>query len=78
MTTIHVSVRLDSATMARVDAVSPLFSTEWRTATRSDILRGLILDALEHFEHGGRPQGGRSEKAGAATRKPKKGAKPRR
>ena len=42
MSTSHVSVRLDAQTMARVDALGPLFSTRWRRATRSDILRGLI------------------------------------
>ena len=46
----HVSVRLDVDTMARVDALGPSFSTEWHTATRSDILRALILDALTRFE----------------------------
>ena len=50
MPTYHVSVRLDTAMMARVDALGPQFSTKWRTASRSDILRGLILDALERFE----------------------------
>lgn len=55
MSTNHVSVRLDTETMARVDALAPLFSTEWHSATRSDILRGLILDALERFEHGAKP-----------------------
>ncbi len=90
MSTTHVSVRLDPATMARVDAVGPLFSTEWRTANRSDILRGLILDALERLERGGRPQttrsawaaaesvARRSEKAGAGARKAKRGVKPKR
>jgi hypothetical protein len=50
MTTNHVSVRLDVETMARVDALAPVFSAEWHLATRSDILRGLILDALDRFE----------------------------
>lgn len=59
MSTNHVSVRLDAETMARVDALAPLFSSEWRPATRSDILRGLILDALERFEHGAKPSTGR-------------------
>ena len=38
--------------MARVDALAPLFSTHWHTATRSDVIRGLILSALEHYERG--------------------------
>ncbi len=50
MSTSHVSVRLDAQTMARVDALAPLFSTRWRRATRSDILRGLILEALSRLE----------------------------
>ena len=50
MSTNHVSVRLDAETMARVDALTPIFSTKWRIATRSDILRGLILSALDRFE----------------------------
>ena len=46
MSTNHVSVRLDAETIARVDALAPQFSTQWRAATRSDVLRGLILTAL--------------------------------
>jgi RNA:NAD 2'-phosphotransferase (TPT1/KptA family) len=48
----HVSVRLDAETLARVDALASFFSTEWHTATRSDILRALIRDALTRFEQG--------------------------
>lgn len=55
MSTNHVSVRLDQETMARVDALVPLFSTRWRLATRSDILRALILSALEACERGEQP-----------------------
>jgi hypothetical protein len=50
MSTSHVSVRLDGPTMARVDSLGPIFSTKWRPATRSDILRGLILHSLDAFE----------------------------
>ena len=50
MSTNHVSVRLDAETIARVDALAPQFSTPWRPATRSDVLRGLILDALANQE----------------------------
>ena len=46
MSTRHVSVRLGTETIARVDALAPQFSTQWRAATRSDVLRGLILTAL--------------------------------
>ena len=50
MSTKHVSIRLDEATLARVDALASEFSTEWRGATRSDILRALIQRALELYE----------------------------
>jgi hypothetical protein len=56
MSTIHVSVRLDDGTMARVDALAVKFSVEWRTATRSDILRALIHTALELYERGEGPR----------------------
>jgi hypothetical protein len=56
MSTIHVSVRLDDGTMARVDALAVKFSTEWRAATRSDILRALIHTALELHERGEGPR----------------------
>ena len=46
----HVAVRLDSETLARIDAITALLDTEWRDATRSDVLRLLILKGLEHFE----------------------------
>ena len=47
----HVAVRLDNATLVRVDALREVLSTEWREATRSDILRALILKGLERLEH---------------------------
>src|SRR3954468_19449898 len=46
MSTNHVSVRLDAETMARVDALSPLFSTKWRGAPPADILPGALLSPL--------------------------------
>jgi predicted transcriptional regulator len=46
MSTNHVSVRLEPEIIARVDALAPQFSTQWRPATRSDVLRALILTAL--------------------------------
>lgn len=46
MSTRHVSVRLSGETIARVDALGPQFSTPYRPATRSDVLRALILSAL--------------------------------
>lgn len=50
MSTNHVSIRLDEATMARIDALGDVFSTEWHVATRSDILRALILLSLVRYE----------------------------
>jgi hypothetical protein len=50
MSTNHVSVRLDAETIARVDALAPQLSTQWRPATRSDVLRALILTALAGHE----------------------------
>ena len=50
MSTNHVSVRLDAETIARVDALAPQLSTHWRPATRSDVLRALILTALAGHE----------------------------
>lgn len=46
----HVAVRLDNETLLRIDAIRALLDTEWRDATRSDVLRLLILKGLEHFE----------------------------
>jgi hypothetical protein len=46
----HVSVRLEDEHIARVDALAPRFSTKYRVATRSDVLRGLILESLDVFE----------------------------
>jgi hypothetical protein len=47
----HVAVRLDNATLVRVDALREVLTTPWREATRSDILRALILKGLEQLEH---------------------------
>ena len=60
----HVAVRLDNPTLERVDALKDVLSTAWHEATRSDILRALILTGLEHLEQ---------EHRGALA-KPKKGA----
>jgi hypothetical protein len=46
----HVAVRLDNETLLRIDAIRTLLDTEWRDATRSDVLRLLILKGLDHFE----------------------------
>jgi hypothetical protein len=43
----HVAVRLDGATIARLDALLPLYALPGRPATRSDGLRAVILAGLE-------------------------------
>ena len=43
----HVSVRLDAEAITRVDALIPRLQIEGRTATRSDVLRALVLRALD-------------------------------
>jgi hypothetical protein len=87
MSTNPVSVRLDAETMARVDALTPAFSTQWRPATRSDVLRGLILAALDRFEQSGsldiageaqapspKPKAAKSGRKARVRAKPKRGA----
>lgn len=61
MATRHVAVRLDAETLARVDALIPGFSTEWREAKRSDVLRALIHAglAVHEREHDRPPPGAR-------------------
>jgi hypothetical protein len=46
----HVAVRLDAATLARIDALAPLLSSASSAATRSEVLRALLLTALEDAE----------------------------
>jgi hypothetical protein len=43
----HVAVRLDAATIARLDALLPLYALPGRSATRSDGLRAVILAGLD-------------------------------
>jgi metal-responsive CopG/Arc/MetJ family transcriptional regulator len=43
----HVSVRLDSEVIGRIDTMIPRFSTQQRGGTRSDVVRALILAGLE-------------------------------
>ncbi len=45
-----VAVRLEVSTIARIDALKGYFSSAWHEASRSDILRALILYALPTFE----------------------------
>jgi hypothetical protein len=46
----HVAVRLDEETRTRISAIQSLLDVEWREATRSDVLRLLILKGLAPFE----------------------------
>lgn len=46
MTGRDVSIRLDDATLARVDALAPRYTQPWRVPTRSDLLRVVILAGL--------------------------------
>jgi hypothetical protein len=43
----HVAVRLDNATIARLDALLPLYALPGREATRSDALRAVILAGID-------------------------------
>src|SRR5271154_2419114 len=43
----HVAVRLDPATIARLDALLPLYTLPGRSPTRSDGLRAAILAGIE-------------------------------
>jgi hypothetical protein len=43
----HVAVRLDPATIARLDALLPLYALPGRSPTRSDGLRAVILAGLD-------------------------------
>jgi hypothetical protein len=42
----HVAVRLDDATVARLEALLPRYALPGRSATRSDGLRAVILAGL--------------------------------
>lgn len=74
MSTNHVSVRLDAETIARIDALAPQFSTQFRLATRSDVLRALILTALAGHQAQDPPVGppARPEGRGAGKRRGEK------
>jgi|HubBroStandDraft_6_1064221.scaffolds.fasta_scaffold651374_2 hypothetical protein len=49
----HVAVRLDNATIARLDALLPLYALPGRDATRSDALRAVILAGIDAEERRG-------------------------
>jgi hypothetical protein len=46
----HVAVRLDTSTIARLDALLPLYALPGRSATRSDGLRAVILAGIDMEE----------------------------
>jgi hypothetical protein len=46
----HVAVRLDPATLERLDILREVLSTEWHEATQSDVLRAVILNGLKSLE----------------------------
>jgi len=46
----RVSVRLEPELIDRMDALIPQLSSQWLPATRTDVMRVLVLDALERFE----------------------------
>ena len=47
---IQIAVRLEPDLLKRIDAVAPKLSTEWRQASRSDVIRALIMKALPSLE----------------------------
>ena len=64
----HVAVRLDNETLARLDALLPVFSLPARAGTRSDVLRAAILLGLSRFEDDF--EGARSELARVGRKEP--------
>lgn len=48
----HVSVRLLAEDIARIDALIGSCSTRWREGTRSDVIRMLLVSALDRVAKG--------------------------
>jgi hypothetical protein len=48
----HVSIPMDKADIARIDALTDCFSAPWRKGTRSDVVRALLTQELERAEQG--------------------------
>jgi hypothetical protein len=48
--TRHLAFRVNDATQARIDALIPYFSSPWHRATRSDVVRALVAEALPIVE----------------------------
>jgi hypothetical protein len=72
----HVAVRLDNPTLERVDALKDVLSTAWHEATRSDILRALILTGLTQLEQEHKGALGKPKK-GPAAESTSSGARPK-
>lgn len=77
----HVSVRLDAATLARVNAGIPGDRSDRPSVTRSHVLRALIAIGLEHADRDGgaefRAFLGRGRPAKVVALQLKPGARPR-
>ncbi len=58
MATKNIAVRLPVELIERIDAMVPLFSTSWRLALRSDVLRAAIMLGVERLEAGELPGAG--------------------
>ncbi len=51
----HVSIPMDKADIARLDALTDRFSAPWHKGTRSDVVRALLTQELERAEQGQLP-----------------------
>jgi hypothetical protein len=47
---IQIAVRIDADLLARIDAMVAKLSTDWRQASRSDVIRALCIKALPLLE----------------------------
>lgn len=45
-----VAVRLEQKDIARIDALTPRFSATWHKATRSEVIRALLLSSMDEAE----------------------------
>jgi hypothetical protein len=64
----HVAVRLDPPTIARIDALLPLYELPGREPCRSDALRGVVLVGLEAEERRARRRARRARERGQVAR----------
>ena len=72
----HVAVRLDPATLDRVDIMREVLSTDWHEATQSDALRALILSGLKLLEKEHATRIAEVKKRRDASPPPEKGGPP--